>query len=44
MIPQSVERAKIILSGDVESGFNVKGLGVTAGAKEAIVAAGGTVE
>ncbi len=44
VIPQSVERAKIILSGDVESGFNVKGLGVTAGAKEAIVAAGGTVE
>lgn len=37
-------QAKIILSGTVDKAVTVKGLGLTKGAREAILAAGGTVE
>jgi len=44
LVAKSVKRAKIFASGKVERAFNVKGVGVTKGAKAAIEAAGGTVE
>lgn len=44
LVAKSVKRAKIFASGNVERAFNVKGIGVTKGAKAAIEAAGGTVE
>lgn len=44
IIPNKIRRAKIILSGEIKNTVTIKGLGVTKGAKEAIVAAGGTVE
>ena len=44
VIPHSVKRAKIILSGKIEMAVTVKGLSVTAGARRAIEAAGGTIE
>lgn len=37
-------QAKIILSGTVNKAVTVKGVGVTKGAREAILAAGGTIE
>lgn len=37
-------QAKITLSGTVDKAVTVKGVGVTKGAREAILAAGGTVE
>ena len=39
-----VDRAKVILSGEVPRALTVKGLGVTKGAREAIEKAGGKVE
>ena len=44
IIPHSVKRAKIILSGKIEMAVTVKGLGVTPGARKAIEAAGGKIE
>lgn len=44
VIPHSVKRAKIILSGKIEIAVTVKGLGVTPGARKAIEAAGGRIE
>lgn len=44
IVPRRVKRARVFLSGSAERAFNVKGVRVTNGAKEAIVAAGGTVE
>jgi large subunit ribosomal protein L15 len=44
IIPHSVKRAKIILSGKIETAVTVKGLGVTPGARKAIEAAGGKIE
>jgi large subunit ribosomal protein L15 len=44
LVPADTLHAKIVLSGDVKSVFNVKGVGVTKGARAAIEAAGGTVE
>jgi len=44
LVAKSMKRAKIFASGKVERAFNVKGIGVTKGAKAAIEAAGGTVE
>jgi large subunit ribosomal protein L15 len=44
IIGNSIETAKIILSGQVEKAITVRGLGVTKGAKLAIEAAGGKVE
>ena len=44
VIPYSARRAKIILSGKIETALTVKGLDVTAGARKAIEAAGGKIE
>jgi large subunit ribosomal protein L15 len=43
IIDRSVERARIMLSGDVSRSFTVEGITVTKGAKAAIEAAGGKV-
>jgi len=39
-----VLRARVFLSGTIDKAVNVKGLAVTKGAREAIEAAGGSVE
>lgn len=44
IIRGDMKRARIILSGDVTRTFTFKGVKVTKGAREAIVAAGGSVE
>ena len=44
ILPRSMKRAKVILSGEITRAVTVKGLRVTKGAKAAIEAAGGQVE
>ncbi len=44
ILPKSVTRAKVILSGEIARPVTVQGLRVTKGAKAAIEAAGGKVE
>ncbi|HUR90053.1 MAG TPA: 50S ribosomal protein L15 [Ramlibacter sp.] len=44
VIPTFADRAKVVLSGEITKAFNLKGIGATKGAKEAIEKAGGTVE
>ena len=44
VIKQSIKRARVILSGSITKAVTVKGLKVTKGAREAILAAGGKVE
>ena len=44
IIPHSMTRAKIILSGAIDRAVTVRGIGVTKGARAAIEAAGGKVE
>jgi large subunit ribosomal protein L15 len=44
LVPADTLHAKIVLSGGVKSAFNIKGVGITKGARAAIEAAGGTVE
>ena len=44
IIHGGIERAKIILSGEVEKSVTVRGIRVTKGAKAAIEAAGGKIE
>ena len=44
IIAKNIETAKIILSGEVNKAVNIKGLLVTKGAKEAIIAKGGKVD
>jgi len=44
IIPNRMSRARVMLSGSVTKAVTVKGLGVTAGARAAIEAAGGKVE
>ena len=44
ILPMSVTRAKVILSGSIDRAVTVRGLGVTKGARAAIEAAGGKVE
>ena len=44
LIPNRTSKVKIILSGKLEKSVKLKGLKVTKGAREAIEAAGGTVE
>jgi large subunit ribosomal protein L15 len=44
LVAKSMKRAKIFASGKVGRAFNIKGVGVTKGAKAAIEAAGGSVE
>ena len=44
LVKQDVVRVRVFLSGEIDKAFNVKGLKVTKGAREAIEAAGGSVE
>jgi large subunit ribosomal protein L15 len=44
LIPNRTSKVKIILSGKLEKSVKLKGLKVTKGAREAIEAAGGTIE
>ena len=44
VIPNSVKRAKVILSVKIEKAVTLKGLGTTPGARKAIEAAGGKIE
>ena len=44
LVKDNVTRARVFLSGDITKAVNVKGLGVTKGAREAIEKAGGKVE
>ena len=44
LINNSIERARVFLSGDVTRAVTVKGLAVSKGARQAIEAAGGKVE
>ncbi|HET7675129.1 MAG TPA: 50S ribosomal protein L15 [Gammaproteobacteria bacterium] len=43
IVPATAERAKIIVSGKIEKAVKVSGIGVTAGARAAIEAVGGSV-
>ena len=44
LVPRRAKRAKIIASGTIERAITVRGVGVSAGARQAIMAAGGTIE
>jgi len=44
VISRAIKRVKLMASGTVERAFTVRGVGVTKGAREAITAAGGTIE
>ncbi len=44
LVPQRAQRIKVIASGAIDRAITVKGLLVTAGARKAIEAAGGTIE
>jgi large subunit ribosomal protein L15 len=44
VVPANALRAKVVLSGKLETAVTVKGVGVTKGARAAIEAAGGKVE
>lgn len=44
VIGENVKSVKVMLSGDVERAVTLQGVGVTKGAREAIIAAGGKVE
>lgn len=44
ILPHSIKRAKVILSGSIDKAVTIRGLGTTKGAREAIEAAGGKIE
>jgi large subunit ribosomal protein L15 len=44
IVREEIRDAKVILSGELSRAVTVKGLKVTKGAREAIIAAGGKVE
>jgi large subunit ribosomal protein L15 len=44
LVRQEVKRVKVIASGKIDVAVTVRGLGITAGAKTAIEAAGGKIE
>lgn len=44
LVSQHADKIKIIGTGQIEKAINVRGVGVTASAKAAIIAAGGSVE
>ena len=44
IIKESMQRAKVMLSGEISKAVTVKGIGVTKGARAAIEAAGGKIE
>ena len=44
IIKESMQRARVMLSGEISKAVTVKGIGVTKGARAAIEAAGGKIE
>jgi len=44
LIKESMMRAKVMLSGEINKAVTLKGIGVTKGARAAIEAAGGKIE
>ncbi len=44
ILSRNIKRAKVILSGEIKKAVTIKGLGVTKGARAAILAAGGKIE
>jgi len=44
VLPRTMKRAKVILSGSIDKAVTIKGLAVTKGARAAIEAAGGKIE
>ena len=44
LVTKRATRAKVVLSGTLEKAVRLKGIGVTAGARKAIEAAGGSIE
>jgi large subunit ribosomal protein L15 len=44
LVPSLAKRAKLVKKGEVKRAYQIKGLTATAGAKAAIVAAGGSLE
>lgn len=44
ILPRTMKRAKVILSGQIEKAVTIRGLGVTKGARKAIEAVGGKIE
>ncbi|MGV6826403.1 MAG: 50S ribosomal protein L15 [bacterium] len=44
VLPMTMKRAKVILSGEINKAVTLKGIGATKGARAAIEAAGGKVE
>lgn len=44
IVPRSMKRARVMLSGEIDRAVTVKGIAVTKGARAAIEAAGGKVE
>ncbi len=44
ILPNYIQQAKVILSGNLEHAVQLRGLGVTKGARAAIEALGGTIE
>tara|TARA_B100000925_G_scaffold43587_1_gene28429 strand:- start:98 stop:529 length:432 start_codon:yes stop_codon:yes gene_type:complete len=43
LVPRQARRAKIVRSGEISNAVNLKGIAATAGAREAIEAAGGSL-
>lgn len=44
ILPRTMKRAKVILSGKIDKAVTIRGLGVTKGARQAIEAVGGKIE
>lgn len=44
LVNENIARARVFLSGEISKAVNLKGIAVTKGAREAIEAAGGTIE
>jgi large subunit ribosomal protein L15 len=44
IVPANTEKAKVIASGEIDKGVQLKGIAVTPGAKKAIEAAGGSIQ
>jgi large subunit ribosomal protein L15 len=44
LVPQTAKRAKLIKKGEVSRKYAIKGVAATAGARDAVVAAGGSLE
>lgn len=44
VVPEGTERAKVVLSGELNKAVTLKGVAVTKGARAAIEAAGGKIE